>query len=150
MIHGQYFIPLQDVSDINTVDNKEYLSFDYFDSLQFSTANVNLTSRKNSSLDEIDDLRNNQIESTIHQSKYYDSQTFESISQCNKFSLLFNNIYSFNANFDAYLLSYSSHQVSWSKYLLFVKRCVHQDQSSYTRYMGTNRCSEDKLLIAVV
>ena len=101
----EYIFPFQDVSDINIVINNECLSFDYFDSLYFSTASVNLPSRINSPLDEKDDLINNQIESTIHQCKYYDSQIFESISQCNRFYLLFNNIISFIANFDAYVLS---------------------------------------------
>ena len=48
--------------------------------IEFSTTNVNLPSRNNTSLDELDDLINNQKEYTIHQCKYYDSQRFESIS----------------------------------------------------------------------
>ena len=105
---GEYIFPFQDVSNINFVIHIEYLSSDYFDPFYFSTANVNLPSRNKRSLEEIDDLINNQIESTIHQCKYYDLQTFESISQCNIFYLQFNNINCFKANFNAYLLSYFS------------------------------------------
>ena len=150
MLLEEYISPFQDVSDINFVKNNEYLYFDCFDSLDFPTANANLPSCNKSSLDEIDDLINNQIESIIHQCKYYDSQTFENISKCNRFSLLFTNINSFITNFDAYLLSYFSTSGFMPKiYIFFVKRSVHLDLSSYTRYVNTNRCSEAKLLQAV-
>ena len=72
----EYIFPYQDVSDINIVINNDHLIFEYFDSLHFSTANVNLLCRNNSSLDELDELIINQIESTIHQYKYYNSQRF--------------------------------------------------------------------------
>ena len=74
-----YYHPLfhcQDVTDINIVINNEYITFYYFDSIHFSTANGNFPSRNNKSLDELDELINNHIESTINQCKYYDSQDF--------------------------------------------------------------------------
>ena len=66
--------------------NNEILSFDYFDTLHFSTAYVNLPSRNNGQFDEIDELTNNYKEYTIHQCKYYNSHGFDSISHCKRVS----------------------------------------------------------------
>ena len=129
----EYFFPFQDVRDINVVLNNENLYFDYFDSLHFCTSIVRKPSRNNSSLDEKYDLINNEIKSTIHQCKYYDSQRFQSIFQCNRFSLLFDNINSFNANFDAYLLSHFSTSGFMPKILAFCEtKCTPVSEHLYS------------------
>ena len=99
----------------------------------FSSANFNLPSRNNSSLDEIHELINNQIEYTIYQYKYYDSQRFESISQCNRFSLLFNNINRLNASLNPYLLSYFSTSGFMPKLFAFCETmCLPESEQLYS------------------
>ena len=114
----EYIFPFQGVSDFNFVIQNEILSFDQFDSLHFSTVNIDSVNRFNE-IDEIDEQINNQIDFTINNCEYYDAQRFASLPHCSNFSLLFCNINSFNANFDNYFLSYFSNSSFMPKIFAF-------------------------------
>ena len=128
----EYIFPFQGVSDFNFVIQNEILSFDQFDSLHFSTVNIDSVNRFNE-IDEIDEQINNQIDFTINNCEYYDAQRFASLPHCSNFSLLFCNINSFNANFDNYLLSYFSNSSFTPKIFAFCEtKCTSGSEQLYS------------------